>query len=172
MFQGSQSHKMSEWLSRGLHHLPQITSLWKNQFYSLLNFKHLPLQSSGITLLRAKPETDDSKDLLLGLWNICCKNLKRTYKSLQKTLSKENMYQHLNIIWQKVSRLICWVSNNLLSWHSRKLNSSQSNATEPESVIKRHPLHAVLETPTCLVSAHAGRVLQSWSHENKALKTH
>lgn len=151
MFQGSQSHKMSEWLSRGLHHLPQITSLWKNQFYSLLNFKHLPLQSSGITLLRAKPEIDDSKDLLLGLWNICCKNLERTYKSLQKTQSKENMYQHFNIIWGKVSRLICWVSNNLLSWHTRKLNSSQSNTTEPESVIKRHPLHAVLETPTCMV---------------------
>lgn len=129
MFQGSQSHKMSEWLSRGLHHLPQITSLWKNQFYSLLNFKHLPFQSSGITLLRAKPEIDDSKDLLLGLWNICCKNLERTYKSLQKTLSKENMHQQFKIIWQKVSRLICWVSNNLLFWHTRKLNSSQSNRT-------------------------------------------
>lgn len=136
MFQGSWSHKMSEWLPRGLHHLPQITSVWKNQFYSPLNFKHLPLQSSGITLLRAKPEIDDLKDLLLGLWNICCKNLEGTYKSLQKTLSKENMYQHFNIIWQKVSRLICWVSHSLLSWHTRKLNSSQS--TDPESVIKRH----------------------------------
>lgn len=172
MFQGSQSHKMSEWLSRGLHHLPQITSLWKNQFYSLLNFKHLPLQSSGITLLRAKPETDDSKDLLLGLWNICCKNRERTYKSLQKTLSKENMSQHFNIIWQKVSRLICWVSNNLLSWHPRKLNSSQGNTAEIESVIKRHPLHAVLGTPMCMVFCSCSRVLQSWTHENKALKTH
>lgn len=65
---------------------------------------------------------------------VCYKNPERTFKSLKKTLSKENMYQHFNIIWLKVSRLICWVANNLLSQQTRKLNSSPSDTIELESV--------------------------------------